>query len=62
MEKIEIHLKDLEMIPEQKSTRPQDIWLEQELSYYNSNGYTNYYKCPCGKGRVVDEKTSFSNR
>jgi len=56
MEKIRITLSLLEKIEYPKSSRPKDMWLEQELSYSNDGSYTDYYKCPCGKGRVVDDK------
>ena len=26
------------------------------MSYNDDGSYTHYYKCPCGKGRVVDDK------
>jgi len=56
MSKEKISLSQLEQIIYPKSTRPKDLWLEQELSYNDDGSYTNYYKCPCGKGRVVDDK------
>ena len=31
-------------------------YIEQMLSYSDDGSYTHYYKCPCGKGRVVDDK------
>jgi len=55
MKKIRISLQQLERIECSKSTRPKDIWLDQELSY-NNGSYTHYYRCPCGSGRVVDDK------
>lgn len=56
MEKIKISLSQLERIEYPLRSSPKDILIEQELSYTNDGSYTHYYKCPCGKGRVVDEK------
>lgn len=56
MDKIKIDLSQLERITYPKTTRPKDLMIEQELSYTDDGSYTHYYKCPCGKGRVVDDK------
>ena len=32
------------------------LYIEQMLSYSDDGSYTHYYKCPCGQGRVVDDK------
>ena len=58
MEKVKILLSQLERIPDSKrsSKRPKDILIELEHSYTDDGSYTHYYKCPCGKGRVVDDK------
>ena len=56
MEKIKIKLADLEQIRYKRSFSPEDTYLEQIFSYNDDGSYTHYYKCPCGKGRVVDDK------
>lgn len=56
MGKIKIQLSQLELIKHPKSTRPKDLMTEEMLSYNDDGSYTDYYKCPCGKGRVVDDK------
>ena len=55
MDKIKISLTQLERINYPNNSSPQNQYIEQMLSYNNSS-YTHYYKCPCGKGRVVDDK------
>ena len=56
MEKIKITLSQLERIHYSHRSSPKDTLIEQELSYTDDGSYTHYYKCPCGKGRVVDDK------
>lgn len=57
MEKIKISLSQLERIRDkERNLSPKDLFIEQELSYNDDGSYTHYYKCPCGKGRVVDDK------
>lgn len=56
MEKIKISLSQLERIKDTHTTSLKDLYIEQELSYNDDGSYTHYYKCPCGKGRVVDDK------
>ena len=56
MEKIKISLTQLERIHYPQSVRPKDLWTEQESNYNREGSYTHYYKCPCGEGRVVDDK------
>ena len=56
MEKNKILLSNLKRIHYPKSNCPKDIFTEQELSYNHESSYTHYYECPCGKGRVVDDK------
>ena len=55
MDKIKISLTQLERINYPNNSSPQDQYIEQMLSY-NNGSYTHYYKCPCGKGRVIDDK------
>ena len=56
MSKVNISLSQLERIEYKKTSSPKDLYIEQMLSYSNNGSYTHYYKCPCGKGRVVDDK------
>jgi len=56
MNKIKISLSDLKLIEYPKSSRPKDLWLEQERSYTDDGSYKHYYICPCGNGRIVDDK------
>lgn len=56
MEKIQISLSQLKRIPDMRKSSPKDILIEQEMSYRDDGSYTHYYVCPCGKGRVVDDK------
>ena len=56
MNKVKISLSQLERIHYQHSSLPKDIYTEQMLSYNDDGSYIHYYKCPCGKGRVVDDK------
>ena len=56
MEKIRISLSQLQLITSPKSERPKDIWTEQEIECGREGSHTHYYKCPCGNGRVVDDK------
>ncbi len=56
MDKIKISLTQLERINYPNNSSPQDQYIEQMLSSNNNGSYTHYYKCPCGKGRVVDDK------
>lgn len=56
MSKTKILLSQLVRIRYPEATDPKDELIEQELSCSNDGSYTHYYKCPCGKGRVVDDK------
>lgn len=56
MEKTIISLAQLQRIPDSKSSHPKSILIEQEAGYNHEGSYTHYYVCPCGKGRVVDDK------
>jgi len=56
MEKTKISLSQLERINYPSVSSPKDRYIEQILSYNDDGSYTHYYKCPCGKGRVVDDK------
>ena len=56
MAKIKISLTQLERISYPNNSSPKDRYIEQMLSYNDDGSYTHYYKCPCGKGRVVDDK------
>lgn len=56
MKRIRISLSQLEQIHYPQSSSPKDLFIEQELSYQNNGSYTHYYKCPCGKGRIIDDK------
>ena len=56
MGKIKLSLAQLERIYYPRSSSPKDLYIEQELSYKDDGSYTHYYKCPCGKGRIVDDK------
>jgi len=56
LEKIKLNLSQLEKIVYPPSTRPKDLMIEDMLSYTDDGSYTHYYKCPCGEGRVVDDK------
>ena len=54
MAKIKISLSELEKIHCPNISSQKDRYIEQMLSY-NGGSYTHYYKCPCGKGRIVDD-------
>ena len=56
MDKIKISLTQLERIDYPNNSSPKDQYIEQILSHNDDGSYTHYYKCPCGKGRVVDDK------
>lgn len=56
MKKINISLSQLERIESPHTTSPKDLMIEQEQSYNDDGSYTHYYKCPCGKGQIVDDK------
>lgn len=56
MNKIKISLSQLERIEYKNTSSPKDLYIEQMLSYSDDGSYTHYYKCPCGQGRVVDDK------
>ena len=56
MNKIKISLSQLERIEYKNTSSPKDLYIEQMLSYSDDRSYTHYYKCPCGQGRVVDDK------
>jgi hypothetical protein len=55
MEKVKILLSQLERIdyPRCSSKKTKDIFTD--LMIPDNGSYTHYYKCPCGKGRVVDD-------
>ena len=56
MNKMKISLSNLEMIKYPKSNNPKDMLLKQGLNYNDDGSYTHYYKCPCGKRCVIDDK------
>jgi len=56
MGKIKLSLNELERIEYKNTSSSKDRYTEQMLSYCDDGSYTNYYRCPCGKGRVVDDK------
>ena len=56
MAKIKITLSQLERIQYPSHFSPKDYLIDLERSYQDDGSYTHYYKCPCGKGRVVDDK------
>lgn len=56
MGKIKISLSQLKRIKYPETASLKDLYIEQELSYNDDGSYTHYYKCPCGKGQVVDDK------
>ena len=56
MDKIKISLTQLERIHYPNNSSPKDQYIEQMSSNNDDGSYTHYYKCPCGKGRVVDDK------
>lgn len=56
MPKIKILVSQLERINYPESKSPKETYIEQMLSYNDDGSYIHYYKCPCGKGRIVDEK------
>ena len=56
MAKAKISLTQLERINYPNNSSPKDQYTAQMLSYSDDGSYTHYYKCPCGKGRVVDDK------
>lgn len=56
MNKIKISLSQLERTEYKNTSSPKDLYIEQMLSYSDDGSYTHYYKCPCGQGRVVDDK------
>ena len=56
MKKIKLTLSQLEKTTNPVSTRPKDLMIEEMLSYTDDGSYTDYYKCPCGKGRIVGDK------
>lgn len=56
MDKIKISLSQLDRINYLQNSSPKDLYIEQILSENDDGSYTHYYKCPCGKGRVVDVK------
>ena len=56
MDKIKISLSQLERIEYKSTSSPKDLYMEQMLSCNDDGSYTHYYKCPCGQGRVVDDK------
>ena len=56
MTKEKIVLSQLKRIEYPHSSSPKERYREQLASYNNDGSYTHYYQCPCGKGRVVDDK------
>ena len=56
MDKIKISLSQLDRINSFDDSSPKEIYIRQMISYNDDGSYTHYYKCPCGKGEVVDEK------
>ena len=56
MGKIKISLSQLKRTSNQYPSSPEERYIEQILSYNDDGSYTHYYECPCGKGRVVDDK------
>lgn len=54
MEKTKISLSQLQRIDYEKNSSLKDRYIDQMLS--DNGSYTHYYKCPCGEGRVVDDK------
>ena len=58
MDKIKISLTQLQRINYPNNSSPKDQYIEQMLSYNDDGSYTRYHKCPCGKGRVVDDKNA----
>ena len=56
MGKTKISLTQLERISDPDNYSLEDQYIQQMLSYNDDGSYTHYYKCPCGKGRVIDEK------
>lgn len=58
MNKIKISLSNLERINYPHNSSPKDLYIEQMSSHDDDGSYMNFYKCPCGKGRVVDDKVA----
>lgn len=56
MAKTKISLSQLERINYPNNSSSKDRYIEQMLSWNDDGSYTHYYKCPCGNGRVVDDK------
>lgn len=56
MSKIIISLSQLKRIDYPCSSSPKEIYIEQMLSNNDDGSYMHFYECPCGKGRVVDDK------
>ena len=47
---------ECKLIEEPKSTRLKDLYGEELFFEEHGDSYTHYYTCPCGKGRVIDDK------
>ena len=63
MEKVKMSLSQLERIDYSSASSPKEEYAEYEiqaLSYKDGGSYIHYYKCPCGNGRVVDDKDTTS--
>lgn len=56
MAKRKLSLAQLERIDYPRGSSPKDLYIEQMLSNNDDGRYIHYYKCPCGNGRVVDDK------
>ena len=56
MSKKIITLTSLERIESKKGSSPKEQYIGQMMNWKNEGSYTHYYKCPCGKGRIVDDK------
>lgn len=57
MDKTGITLDQLERVDAPMAEHIKDLYTQKMVPSESGGGYTQYYKCPCAKGHVVDEKT-----
>ncbi|HPJ03280.1 MAG TPA: hypothetical protein PKU80_10610 [Candidatus Limiplasma sp.] len=57
MDKTGITLDQLEQVDEPIAEHLRNFYSEKMVPRSDGSGFMQYYKCPCGKGHVVDEQT-----